>query len=155
MSFDLYVQSTPHHVSKHDVVLRTSQFRDVRCKTWEDLSIFSQSSTVIFITISTWCQSLWIFQCNGFRKWLPTASWSKKTVKENSFSKGSRLFSHIMQSILLVLLEGCFKRLAFPSSAICYIMKMKNIKLYKYSTLLLNIQWSHLVYEMNDFRSIQ
>ena len=29
---------------------------------------------------------------------------------ENSFSKVSRLFSHITQSVLLVLLQGCFKK---------------------------------------------
>ena len=26
--------------------------------------------TVFFIAISAWCQSSWIFQCNGFKKWL-------------------------------------------------------------------------------------
>ena len=29
---------------------------------------------------------------------------------ENSFSKVSRLFSHIVQNVLLVLLLGCFKK---------------------------------------------
>ena len=73
--FDLYVQSTLHHVSKHNFILKTNQFIDVRCKKWGDVTIFSKSSTVIFITISAWCQSSWIFQCNGFRRWLNTATW--------------------------------------------------------------------------------
>ena len=68
-SFDLYVESTLNHVSKHDLILTTNGFIDVRCKKWGDLTIFLKS-TVIFITISASCQSLWIFQCSGFRKWL-------------------------------------------------------------------------------------
>ena len=70
VSFELYVQSTLHHMSKHDLILKTNQFIDVRCKKWGDLTIFPNSSTTIFITISAWGQSLWIFPCNGFRKWL-------------------------------------------------------------------------------------
>ena len=70
VSFDLYAQRILHHVSKHNLILRTNQFIDVRRKKWGELTILSKSSTVIFITISAWCQSLWIFRCNGFRKWL-------------------------------------------------------------------------------------
>ena len=46
---------------------------------------FFKSSTVIFITISAWCQSLWILQYNGFRKWLQILQ--PDWIKENCFSK--------------------------------------------------------------------
>ena len=32
VSFDLYAQSNLHHVSKHDLILRTNQFLEVRRK---------------------------------------------------------------------------------------------------------------------------
>ena len=70
--------------------------------------MFSKSSTVIFITISTWCQSLWIFQCNGFRKWLYILQ--RDWITQDSFSKVTRFFSHITQSVLLVFLQGYFKK---------------------------------------------
>ena len=31
-SFDFYVQRTLHHVSKHNLISRTNQFKDKRCK---------------------------------------------------------------------------------------------------------------------------
>ena len=108
VSFELYAQSTLHHVSKHNLILKTNQFIDVRCKKWGDLTIFSKFSTVIFITISAWCQRLWIFQCNSLRKWLQILQ--RDWIIENIFFKVSRLCSRIMQSVLLVLLQGCFKK---------------------------------------------
>ena len=65
------------------------------------LTIFLKSSTVIFVIISAWCQSLRVFQFNNFRKWLNTTTWLNH---RKQFFKVSRLFSHIMQSVLLVLL---------------------------------------------------
>ena len=86
-------------MSKHDLILRTNPFIDVSARNEE---------TVIFITISAWCKSLWIFQCNGFRKSLQIiqGDW----IIESSFSKVSILFSHITQSVLLILLQGCFRK---------------------------------------------
>ena len=46
VSFDLFAQSTLHHVSKHNLILSTNQFIDESCKKWEDLTIFSKSSTL-------------------------------------------------------------------------------------------------------------
>ena len=60
-------------------------------------------------------------------------------IIENSFSKVSRLFSQIAQSMLRVLLHK------YSTSAItCFVMKTKNIQLKKYSTLLLNIRRSQM-----------
>ena len=56
MSFDLYAQSTLHYVSKHNLILRINQFIDVRYKKSGGLTIFSKSTTVVFITICAWCQ---------------------------------------------------------------------------------------------------
>ena len=68
MSFKLYAQSTLHHLSKHNLILRTNQFIDVGARNKETKLFFQ--TLPIFITI----------------------------------------FSHITQSIILVLLQGCFKK---------------------------------------------
>ena len=47
-------------------------------------------------------------------QWFQEMTTYCQLIEENSFSKCSRLFSHIMQSILLVLLEGCFKKAGIP-----------------------------------------
>ena len=47
---------------------------------------------------------------------------------KNSFSKVSRLFSHITRSMFLVF-RATLRRLALNSTEMCYIMKTKNIKL--------------------------
>ena len=54
------------------------------------------------------CQNSWIFQCKGFRKRLLILQ--RDSIIENSFSKVSKLFPHITQNVLLVILQGCFKK---------------------------------------------
>ena len=54
---DLYAQSTLHNVSKLDLILRTNQFIDVRCKKLGDFTTFWKSSTVLEI-LSAWCKRL-------------------------------------------------------------------------------------------------
>ena len=65
-------------------------------------------NSIIVIGISAWCQSSWIFQRNGFRRWL----WKLQPdwVIENSFLKVSKLFFHIAQRVLPVLFQSCFKK---------------------------------------------
>ena len=150
MSFNLYAHSSLHHVSKHDLILRINQFKDVRCKKWGDLTIVSKS-TVIFVTISAWCQSLWIFQCNGFRNWLQILQPDR--IIENSFSKVSRYFPILRKACFLYYLRAALKKLAFNSSAIiCYVMKTKN-KVFHPSPE--HTVKSHLAHQMNDFLSLQ
>ena len=48
MSFDVYAESTQHHVSKHNFTLRTNQFIDVGYKKCGDFTIFSKSSHVFY-----------------------------------------------------------------------------------------------------------
>ena len=86
-SFEFYADSTLHHLSKHNLILRTDQFTDVRCKKQEALTIFSKSE-VIFIIISACSQSSWIFQCNGFWKRLNTTTW---LGDRNQFFKGFKI----------------------------------------------------------------
>ena len=103
VSFALY----SHHVSKHDFIFRTIQFIDMRCKKWGELLttfFFLKSSTAIFITISVWCPSLWILQCNGFSKYCNLTEPNKTVFQRFQ----ARLFPHITQSVLVVLLQGCF-----------------------------------------------
>ena len=137
ISFDFYTQGNWYHVSKYDLILRTNWLIDVICKKWGDEKfetsckkwVFSKSFNLhyckhfmpMFMNISVY----------GFRKWLQImqCDW----IRENSFSKVSRLPSCIVQSVLLILLVLLvLKWLAFISST---IMKTKNFNLWKYFTL--------------------
>ena len=105
-------------------------------------------STVIFITISAWCQSLWIFQCNGSGndcKYCNVIE-SQKTV----FERYQDYFAILRKACFLYYFRAALKRLAFNSSAIMYyvwrrrILNLKSIPPYN-----LNIPWSHtLVYQI-------
>ena len=125
ISFDLYAQSILHQVLKHDLILRTNQFTNVRCKKRGDFTIFSKSSTVIFITINPWCKilniSMWWFQ----EMTVNTAMWLNR--RQQVF-KGFKIIFLYYRNVLLVF-RAALKRLAFKSSAMCYIMKTKNVKL--------------------------
>ena len=107
---------------------KDQQLIDARCKKLGNFTIFSKFSTVIFITISAWRQSFWIFQCNDLRKWPQMLE--RGSIIWNSFSKISRLFPILRKVCFLHYFRAALKRLAFNSSAItCYLMKTKNIKL--------------------------
>ena len=72
----------------------------------------------------------------------------KKTV----FQRFQNYFSILCKACVLYYFSATLKRLAFNSSTImCYVMKTKNIKLQKYSTLLLNVPWSPtFLYQMTS-----
>ena len=70
LSFELYAHSTLQHVSKQSYFKGRAVYR---CEVQEMGGlefIFWKSSAAILITISAWCQNLWIFWCNGLKKWL-------------------------------------------------------------------------------------
>ena len=114
MNLDLYAQSYLHLVPKHNINLRTNQFLDVRCRKWGDLTIFLKSSTVIFNSMSAWCQSSSIFFSVIFQCIFQVSGNTVNTatcdcITWNSFSK-FLLFFHIAQRVLLLLHQGCFEK---------------------------------------------
>ena len=52
-----------------------------------------------------------------------------KLYKYSTLLPNSKLFYYIMQSVLLVLLQGYFKKAGIQFKHNCYVMKTKNIKL--------------------------
>ena len=116
MSFDLYAQSILYHVLKHDVVLRTNQFIDVRCKKWGNFTIFSKS-TVIFTTINPWCKflnmSMWRFQ----EMTVNTATWLNH--RKQFFKCFKIILPYYIKHASCI--QGCFKKagIKFKHSALC------------------------------------
>ena len=129
MSFDLYAQSTPHHVSQHDLIIRSNQFTDVMCKKWRDATIFSKSFTVILLR----------FQ-------------EMTVILQRDFKRFQYYFFVLRQVCFLYYFKAALKRLAFNSSAImCYVMKKRKIILWKYSILFHDIWWSQTLGLLNKW----
>ena len=132
LSREFWPLCTEHSTSR---VKTQSYFKDQPVYRWETQEmerLFFQKNTVIFITVSSWCQS---------------SSIIVMTVNTATWLNHRKQFSKIMRkACYLYYLWAALKRLAFNSSAImCYVMKTENIKLQKYFTLLLNIRWNHTI----------
>ena len=114
MSFDLYAKSTLHHVSKHDFILKTNQFIDVRCRKWGDyfFKIFYRNlhyykRFVPKLYFSVLVSGNDCKYCNVIE--------SLKTV----FQRFQDYFAILSKVCFLYYFRAALKRLAFNLSAMC------------------------------------
>ena len=136
VSFELYAQSTLNHLSKHSLILRINQFIDVRCKKWGGL--------IILWNLLLYFSLLWPLGAKIHEYFSVLLSENANTA---TWLNDRKVFQRF-QGYFPILRKACFfyyfrvalKRLAFNSSAImCYVIKT-NIKLQKYSNVLLKLR---------------
>ena len=105
-----------HHMSKYNLILRTNQFIDVRCKKWGNLTIFLKSFALIFINqLGAKVHEYFSVMVSGNECKYCNLIESKKTVFRR-FQDYFPIFAK--RASCINYFRPALKRLAFNSSAI-------------------------------------